>query len=127
MPAKRLGKDAIVGDNTGTVGTPAWRSNKWIQDITRNDEPGAVFNGTDRFVAYETKGATRYNVSYDFNGIWQANTSQTKFRTAFLAGAGNVSLTGSLDLAVLDRAAATSGLGHRGEWVIKKLDRKSVV
>ena len=113
MPTKRLGKNAIVGDNTGSFGTPAWRANNWVQDLSRSDEPGAVIDSTDRFAASVTKLATRYNVAYDFNGIWQGNTSQTKFRTAFLAGT-------SLDLAFLDRPAATSGVGHRGEWLIKK-------
>ena len=120
MPTKRLGKDAILGDNTGSFGAPAWHSNKWIQDLSRTEEPGAVIDSTDRFAASVTKLAARFNLSYDFNGIWQANTSQVKLRTAFLASAGNVSATASLDLAVLDRAAATSGLGHRGEWLIKK-------
>ncbi len=113
MPSKKLGKDAIVGDNTGSFGSPAWRANKWIQDLSRTEEPGAVIDSTDRFASAVTKLATRFNLSYDFNGIWQANTSQLKMRTAFLAGT-------SLDLAVLDRAATTSGVGHRGEFLFKK-------
>ncbi len=117
MPAKRLGKDATFNDNTGSFGTPAWRAHKWIRDIVRNEDPGGKIDATDRFHASVTNLTTRYKLSYDIDGIWQANTSQTALRTAFLAGS-------VLDLAVLDRISTatspSSGLGHRGECLIKK-------
>lgn len=117
MPAIRMGKGAQFADNTGTAGSPAWRNHKWVRDITRNEDPSAMIDATDRFVDYELSLATRYKLSYDIDGIWQANTSQTALRTAFLAGT-------MLDLSVLDRLSvittASSGLGHRGDMLVKK-------
>jgi hypothetical protein len=108
-----MGKDAIIARNTGSWESPAWASIKSVRDIMVNDEPGGIIDATDKFAASETKLPTRYKISYDFDAIWQANTSQYALRTAFLAGS-------VLDLAVLDRAATGSGIGHRGEWLVNK-------
>lgn len=117
MVTRRLGFECQLGDNTGSFGTPAWRNNKWAQDITINEEPGGVIDATDRFAQSETSLATRFKLSYDVTGIWQGNTSQTLFRTRFLSGA-------VFDVSVLDRVStasvASSGLGHRGEMLVKK-------
>lgn len=118
MPTIRLGKGAQFSDNTGSAGSPAWRNNKWVRDITRNEEPGGVIDATDRFVDYQLSLATRYKLSYDVDGIWHGNTSQVVFRTAFLAG------TTTVDVGVFDRVSvvtsASNGLGHRGDMFVKK-------
>lgn len=117
MPTLRMGKDATFNDNTGSAGSPAWRANKWVRDITVNEDPAGVIDATDRFVPYDLSLATRFKLSYDVDGIWQGNTSQGVLRTAFLAGT-------SVDIAVLDRISvvtvASQGLGHRGDMLIKK-------
>lgn len=119
MAYSPLGKNAILADNTGNFAAPAWRAIKSFKDITLNQEPAAVVDATDRFVAYVLELPTRFKIGVTANAIWNKNTTLTAIRTAFLAGTEK-------EFAVLDRAAADGGagggLGIRGQMLVKKFN-----
>lgn len=118
MAYSPLGKYAILADNTGNFGAPAWRAIKSFKDIMLNQEPQGIVDATDRFVDYVLELPTRYKIGVTASAIWNKNTTLTAIRTAFLAGSVK-------EFAVLDRPAADGGagggLGIRGEMLVKKM------
>jgi len=119
--AKYLGKDACICRDSGSWADPAHIPLISAKDISINYKPSATFDSTDRVSAATViTGSvipTRHSVTATFAAIWNAGAGLTALRTAFLAGT-------PIRLAALNQLPTASGIGLRGDWLVKKFPLK---
>jgi len=101
--AVKLGLDARLYRNTGTIPAPVWNDVKNVKDVTLNLEAGEADVTTRGNAGWKATVATLKDGSIEFEMVWDtADDDFAAIRDTFVNWA-------SIELAVMDGDIAASG------------------